>query len=524
MKNYATILGMTLSLVWIHSSKLYAQTESVTIHANQQMDTNTSFMQGFINGGASYNVPLTQHLKPSHWGFGWDVAADYDYAVPNFNLTKMASIYSAYMSYHGIGDPLLLQPWTDGYLQWDAFVTGMVNQSIATSRPIDFWSVWGEPDASFSGTPLQYAELFRRTDSLVHAVDPLAKMVGPDFINYEIDDLLFFIDSLHDLNIHPAAISWHEFGNNPQDIYFHAEEFRDSLVSRPFINPEIHIQEYGDPDNRQIPGWALGWLYYFESAKVNWASRACFNEFNGVIWWDDCWDGLSGMYMNDGVTTQPLYWVHRAYAELNADYRLNVIPSQPRTVAMASRNDVNNEMRIMVGRHYSQYQGFPDPAANVTIKVRNYPYGNNSTQPITIQRIPAQTVNYSTPLANPITTFTGNLIFTGDSATINLPAFVDGDVYVIYINPAAGSILSTEAIPDNNPIMIHPNPAIGEFMIEGLDTYEEMEITNDMGQVIYRSSIHQSSLSLSLPELAPGMYFVKVWNKENQQVNKLMIR
>ena len=222
MKNYATILGMTLSLVWIHSSKLYAQTESVTIHANQQMDTNTSFMQGFINGGASYNVPLTQHLKPSHWGFGWDVAADYDYAVPNFNLTKMASIYSAYMSYHGIGDPLLLQPWTDGYLQWDAFVTGMVNQSIATSRPIDFWSVWGEPDASFSGTPLQYAELFRRTDSLVHAVDPLAKMVGPDFINYEIDDLLFFIDSLHDLNIHPAAISWHEFGNNPQDIYFHA--------------------------------------------------------------------------------------------------------------------------------------------------------------------------------------------------------------------------------------------------------------------------------------------------------------
>ena len=72
--------------------------------------------------------------------------------------------------------------------------------------------------------------------------------------------------------------------------------------------------------------------------------------------------------------------------------------------------------------------------------------------------------------------------------------------------------------------MIHPNPAIGEFMIEGLDTYEEMEITNDMGQVIYRSSIHQSSLSLSLPELAPGMYFVKVWNKENQQVNKLMIR
>lgn len=513
-----------LFFVCICILSIQAQTESVIINANSQMDTNTVFMQGFINGGASYNIPLTQHLKPLHWGFGWDIVADYDYAVPNFTLEKkMASIYSAYMNYYGIGDPLLLQPWTDGYVQWDAFVTGMVNQSISTSRPVDFWSVWGEPDASFSGTPLQYAELFRRTDSLVHAVDPSAKMVGPDFINYEIDDLLFFIDSLHDLNIHPAAISWHEFGNNPQDIYFHAEEFRDSLISRPFINPEIHIQEYGDPDNRQIPGWALGWLYYFEAAKVNWASRACFNEFNGSIWWDDCWQGLSGMYMGDGYTPQPLYWVHRAYAELNENFRLNVTPLQPRTVAMASRNDSNNELKIIVGRHYSQYQGSPDPSATVTIQVRNFPYGNNSTQPMVIQRIPSQVVNFSTPLANPITTFNGNLVFSGDSATITLPGFIDGDVYVIYINPDAGSLLSTENEQPSKPIFIIPNPSSGHCIINGLEGFEEVEVINDVGQVIYAAQVQGNSMELNMTNSPAGIYYVKARNNKTSSVQKLIL-
>lgn len=503
------IISIWCSLLFV---QLHAQTELITIHANQQMDTNTVFMQGFINGGASYNIPLTQKLNPSHWGFGWDVVADYDYAVPHFNLTKMASIYSAYMSYYGIGDPLLLQPWTDGYVQWDAFVTGMVNQSITSSRPIDFWSVWGEPDASFSGTPLQYAELFRRTDSIIHAVDPLANMVGPDFIDFEIDDLLFFIDSLHDLNIHPAAISWHEFGNNPQDIFTHVEEFRDSLVSRPFINPQIHIQEYGDPDNRQIPGWGLGWLYYFEESKVDWASRACFNEFNGSIWWDDCWDGLSGMYMNDGMTPQPMYWVHRAYAELNANYRLEVSTSQPRTVAMASRNDINNEMKVLVGRLYSQYQGSPDPAANVTITIRNYPYGNNSTQPIIIQRIPAPVVNFSTPLASPTTTYTGNLTFTGDSAIISLPGFADGDVYVIYINPAAGSLLSAETTLLQPNIMMYPNPASEEVTLKGIGDYHQLELINALGEVLFISQFQTDQCIFSISSFPAGIYTVKLSN------------
>src|SRR5688572_4362067 len=138
MKRIRIIWVFLLMMGLFHQSLANAQTEKITIVSDQLMDTNTAFMQGFINGGVNYNTSLTQHLKPAFWGFGWDVIADYDYTTPNFNLIKMVSIYSAYMSYFGIGDPLLLQPWTDGYVQWDNFVNTMINQSISTNRPVDF--------------------------------------------------------------------------------------------------------------------------------------------------------------------------------------------------------------------------------------------------------------------------------------------------------------------------------------------------------------------------------------------------
>jgi len=513
-----TCIGLTISI-------LHSQTEYITINSNTPIDTNTDYVQGFINGGASYNIPLTQHLNPSQWGFGWDVVADYDYAVPNFNIqSKMASIYSAYMSYFSIGDPMTLQPWTDGYVQWDAFVNNMVNVSITSSRPVDYWSVWGEPDASFSGTPAQYIELFKRTDSIIHVVDPGAKMVGPDIIHFGIEKLIDFVDTLHTFNIHPAAISWHEFINDPESIPQHVQQFKDSLTIRPWAgNPQIHIQEYGDPDNRLIPGWAVGWLHYFEEAKVDWASRACFNEYDGVNIWDDCWDGLSGMYMMDGITPQPLYWVHRAYANINSNNRIDCNTSHPRTISMAGKNNTTEEIKIIVGRFYNQYQGTQDPSANVQIKIRNYPYGNNSTQNLLIQKIPAQSVAYTTPLLNPVTVTSSTINFTGDSATLTLNNFADGDAYIIYINPDANHILSTE-LPINNGIEIYPNPASSFFTINTEDNIVQTTIFDMKGRIVYQNSqSFTGSFLFSTTMLTRGVYSVQLTDETGNKFNKKLV-
>jgi len=506
--------------------QLNAQTEYIDVRCDQFQDTSTAFMQGFINGGAGYNIQLTQQLKPEFWGFGWDVVADYDYAVPNMNLVKMISIYSAYLSYFGIGDPMLLQPWTSGYVQWDAFVAGLVNQSISTGRPVDYWSVWGEPDASFSGTPAQYIELFRRTDSIVHSIDPAAKMVGPDFITFGIPKLMFFIDTLDQLGIHPAALSWHEFGSNPADVYDHVSQFRDSLAARPQMgNPEIHVQEYGDPGNRLIPGWCLGWLYYFEKSKIDWASRACFNESDGTSTWDDCWDGLSGMYMQDGETTQPIYWLYRAYAGLNRSGRLMVDPSQSNTVALAGRNDASQEVMIVAGRFYSQLQGSPNAPANVEIRIHDYPYANNGSLPVLIQKIPAQTVSYSVPLSAPVNVSGGMLNIAGDSALITLNSFADGDAYIIYINPDPGTVLSVESSAKESGLQVYPNPAASFVRLVAPDAgIRSVSIINSQGKIVARDIPSPGAeVIISTEKYANGIYFVNVADDEGRYFSRKIV-
>lgn len=508
MKRFISIISVLFFSIYV----IHSQTETIVVDAGSLQDSNTAIMQGFINGGASYNVPQTVQLNPQFWSFGWDIVADYDYITPSVSLIKTASIYSAYMNYFSIGDPMTLQPWTDGYVQWDAFVTGMVNQSIATSRPIDFWSVWGEPDASFSGTPAQYIELFRRTDSIIHSIIPTAKMVGPDIIHFGIVQLVTVVDTLHTLGIHPAAYSWHEFGDSPEDMPLHTQQFRDSLAVRPWAGtPQIHIQEYGNPNNRLIPGWAVGWLHYFEKAEVDWASRGCFNESDGINIWDDCWDGLSGMYMEDGITTQPLYWVHRAYGEMDNANRLTTTSTQPRTVAMAEKNDTDQEIKILVGRYDSNYQGSPNAPATVNIRIRNYPYGSNSTQTLVIQRIPAQSTIYSEPLSSPITVTNSTVNFLGDSVLVSLSGFADGDAYIVYINPAANSVLSNESLIQEFYYSVYPNPAsyFVKIEVEGTGILD-LDITNIHGQVIQQNLSDKSgSVFVTTDEFENGIYFVR---------------
>ncbi|MDD5570879.1 MAG: T9SS type A sorting domain-containing protein [Bacteroidales bacterium] len=273
----------------------------------------------------------------------------------------------------------------------------------------------------------------------------------------------------------------------------------------------------------------LGWIYYFEKSKLNWSSRACFDEFDGIQTWDDCWEGLSGMFMRDGNTPQPLYWLCRAYAALNKPGRLVTYQAQPRTVALASKNDANHEMKIIVGRYYSTQMGTQNPPSDVEVKIKNYPYGNNSTQTMVIQKIPAQTVNYSIPLNSPVNVFTGTLTFSADSATIHLNSFADGDAYIVYINPDTNSVLSLKNIFDNSSdnnffVEVYPNPSNGKIIIKAGTNAELIEIYNLLGKKIFQTSISkpQTKINLDLPN---GIYFYKVTdNKQFVSTGKLIVQ
>jgi hypothetical protein len=495
------------------------------------MDTNIAFMKGFILGGTSFNIPLTQQLKPAFWQLGWDVIEQYDYITPNFDTKIMVNIASAFMRHYNTdGNPQHLTPWTDGWVQWDGFVDTMIHLSLSTNRVVDYWSAFGEPDVDFAGTPAQYIEMNRRTDSILTSADPNARLVAPDFINFNPGLMLWGLDTLHQLGVNLAAVSWHEFGSfAPEDVLVHVQQMRDSLAVRPYAaNTQIFIPEFGVPDNRLIPGWNAGWVYYFEKADIDWASHSCFDEYDGNVVFDDCFDGaLSGMYMADGITPQPNYWFYKAYAELDELTRIDATSQQPRTIALAGKNDVNQEMRIIAGRYQSPLMGSPMGPGSVDIHIKNYPYGNNSTQPVVMQRIPAQTVAYSVPLTSPVTVFSGNLSFTNDSALINIPVFPDGDVFIIYIHPDTGSILATENIStpqeDESLVTVYPNPTSGEVSLLSVNNFLQVQVVDLLGQVIYESAIHQDEMKINLEGYPAGLYFVHLHAPSTHVIKKLVL-
>lgn len=503
---------LSLFLLFIH--KTDAQ-EVITVKSNKTLDTTTKFMQGFLHGGPLYlDSAMVARLKPSYWRIGAYFLAGSGYKeTKKFNPKITVNINDLYMIVNKIPSQSQSQPWVGGWTSWDNLVSSIANNSLINKEPVDYWDVWGEPDNFWTGTYSQWIEMYRRTDSIIKSIIPNAKIIGPEFgfgsCNFDVQPIIQFLDNLHSVGTTISAVSWHEFCN-PQDVLWHVKQVRDSLAVRTWLGKlEIFIPEYAGPANHTIPGWNIGWFYYLEKSKVDWVSHGCWNESDGVNSWSNCQYGLNGLFMQNNKTPQPNYWVHRAYAELNK-IRLETSSSHIKTIALASTDKISKEIKIIVGRYDHPNLGSHNASADVEIKIHSYPYCNNCTIPLVIQRIPSNNVPYSVSLNSPLTTLTGTLTFTNDSARIIIQDFVDGDVYILYINPASGSILAlNEPIKANSKsFQIFPNPVIETISInlpENQNT--QFQIFNSLGMFVKEFSLKQST-QINIEDLNNGIYFI----------------
>lgn len=514
---FQVVVLLSLSTTTVTSQEL------ISVDCNQEMDTSTKVMQGFLHGGPQFlDSTLTAKLRPQFWRFGaYDgIGSGYD-DIKRFNPKTTIVLNDLYMIAYNIPSQTLSQPWTNNWNEWDTIVYLVANGSVQNNKPIDFWDVWGEPDNFWSGNYSQWIEMYRRTDSILHQIIPNAKITGPEFgfgaCDFSVVPILEFLDNLHAVNSKVDAISWHEFCL-PQSVQTHVQELRDSLISRPWAtNLTIHIPEYAGPANHIIPGWNVGWLYYLEKAKVDWASHACWDENDGINSWSDCQFGLNGLFMKDGTTPQPNYWVHRAYAEL-LDKRLETTKNTSQAVALASSSDLTEEMKILVGRYDNPNLGSHNSSSNMEIKIRNYPYCSNCTLPFVLQRIPSNNVPYSQALTLPETAINGSITFIGDSATITISNFIDGDAYFVYIHPSDSSVLaSQESLKSMQQYEIYPNPCIDQLNFN-FSTAEPKKIIirNMLGELILTSELDQD-FTINTSGLSSGIYFLSVEGYENSQ-------
>jgi hypothetical protein len=489
--------------------------EKITIIGNQKSDPSTKFMQGFLHGGARFTDSVkVAKLKPEFWRIGAYVLAGSSYQeTKKFNPKITVNINDLYMIVNNITNQTQSQPWENNWAAWDNLVTAIANNSKNNNEPVDYWDVWGEPDNFWTGNYTQWIEMYRRTDSIITSIIPNAKIIGPEFgfgaCNFNTVPILQFLDSLYAVGTTISGVSWHEFCN-PQDLPVHVKQLREALAARPWLgNLEILIPEYAGPTNHTIPAWNVAWLYYLEKSKVDWVSHSCWNETDGNNNWSNCEYGLNGLFIRDNVTPQPNYWVHRAYAELDT-LRLTTTTTHPKTVALASINQANQEMKILIGRFDNPNLGQHNAPSNVVIQIKDYPFCASCTMPYAIQRIPSNNVPYSIALNSPLTAAAGTVYFSDNTLSIMINDFIDGDAYIIFINPASGSLFTSTNVPlVNNQFKIYPNPGSNNIFLEfATDENKTIQIFNTLGSIVKETDIYHST-QIDISQLPNGVYYIR---------------
>jgi hypothetical protein len=402
--------------------------------------------------------------------------------------------------------------WESRFRQWypaedwaayEQFVRDQVTASNAQGWPVDYWDIFNEPGLSpatcRSGVCANalLLEQVERTIDAGRSVDQDAAFVAPSTEVFRPTnplgplgvgrslDLTTLLDHLVANDVDLDALSWHEIwsGSNeagavasPRSIVAHVTAARQLIAARPQLGPmEIHINEWGTPQNRLVPGWNAGYITAIEDADVDRANRSCWGDNqpydldgdgtieadNGQgqneqsVFYDECFGlhvgnqvrVLNGLFTLQGQP-QADYWVHRFYADM-AGTRVATSADDDFASAFATRDDATETVRVMAGRHYSCTPAVnphcvgspnvthhdvsrttPPPAAGAMSVKWPYPSGNVVVE---VQRVP----NVRGAVIAPTTVSTTTVAaVSGQSFEIALGNVADGEAITVTARPA----------------------------------------------------------------------------------------
>ncbi|MBK7819090.1 MAG: T9SS type A sorting domain-containing protein [Sphingobacteriaceae bacterium] len=249
-----------------------------------------------------------------------------------------------------------------------------------------------------------------------------------------------------------------------------------------------------------------------EQNNIPWANTACWNNFDGITNWSNCNVGLNGLFWHDEQSPLPAYWITRAYAEMQNGKRIFCTNSDPKTLALSSKTNSLQEMRVLVGRYYSIDNGTFLPgdvgkdSSNVSITIINYPYLTIGSVPLVIQKIPKGNLIFqNSPLNSPITVFNGTTNVTGGSINITLPNFRDGDVYYAYLNST--SIIGIQENISKNDLSVFPNPASSFIHINSETLITNIQLVNVLGDVVLKEFNTDGIKTIDVSSLKAGFIF-----------------
>ncbi|MBI4059767.1 hypothetical protein HY406_01765 [Candidatus Giovannonibacteria bacterium] len=410
-------------------------------------------MFGFVHGLSNISdkketARLISNIHPTAWRVSNLYPTVYDFLDKNgiiiANDTKIIfNLNDAFVSRHGYGGknneyyvdvsapcnksryPNCVSTYQELETAWTKFMRDFMETATRNNVQVDYYDVFSEPDVFWNGLSRnQFFQIFKISHDIIRQYKPDAKISAPSISEYNKGVIKDFMKFAADNDLRLDAVAWHEFGK-PEAVVGHVSEIKSYLnhlyENKPQIkDKEIHINEFQGPEGHTVPGDAVAWLYYLEKAGVDEASKACWDNEQNRKSWSDCENGLNGLLLEDNKTPQPLYWVYEAYGNLGPQ-RINSETSHPNLVSIASKNDSQKEVRVLVG-NYGKNQ------INSEIKIPNYPYKAAALR-IIIKRIPN---NPLTALENLEVVLDGTQPGTGNDLIISLRVF-PGEAYTMTI-------------------------------------------------------------------------------------------
>ena len=159
---------------------------------------------------------------------------------------------------------------------------------------------------------------WKRVYHAIRAIDPKAKIIGPNYYNYRHETYRQFLAFARDNAVLPDEVSWHELQDNFFSGWYDRYDDYRSLEKTLGIAPlPIVINEYArSRDDLAVPGKMIQWITRFENSKVQaclayWVpsgslsdlvARTWPNRATGA-WWVYKW--YAGMTGNTVAVTPP---------------------------------------------------------------------------------------------------------------------------------------------------------------------------------------------------------------------------
>ncbi|KUL21211.1 CBM35 domain-containing protein [Streptomyces regalis] len=213
---------------------------------------------------------------------------------------------------------------------------------IPFNEPDQIWYKLGVADqAQYEANRDRFFKDWKTVYERIRAVDPDARIAGPNEAAYHSRLLKDFLAFAKRENVLPQVMTWHELGSGSlRDFQAHYDNYR-SIERELGIAPlKINIDEYANRRDLSVPGQLVQWVSMFERNKV----------YANAAYWDAA-GNLSGHVVRSNIPNGG-WWFFRWYAGMTGD-TVKVAPPQPHTIdtlqGLASLDTSRRQAQVLLG-------------------------------------------------------------------------------------------------------------------------------------------------------------------------------